>query len=53
MAGDKILEINGKSAKGKTTEEVSKILKGQPNTAVTLLIERKYLKKTNKFKRRG
>ena len=41
MAGDKILEINGNSAKGKTTEEVSKILKGQPNTLVTLLIERK------------
>jgi carboxyl-terminal processing protease len=45
MAGDKILEINGKSAKGKTTEEVSKVLKGQPNTSVTLLIERKSLKK--------
>ena len=43
MAGDKILEINGVSAKGKTTEEVSKILKGQPNTAVTLLMERKKL----------
>ncbi len=43
MAGDKILEINGVSAKGKTTEEVSKILKGQPNTAVTLLMERKNL----------
>ena len=41
MAGDKILEINGKSAKGKSTEEVSKFLKGQPNTAVTVLIERK------------
>ena len=41
MAGDKILEINGKSAKGKTTEEVSKVLKGQPNTVVTILIERK------------
>jgi len=41
MAGDKILEINGVSAKGKTTEEVSKVLKGQPNTSVTLLIERK------------
>lgn len=41
MAGDKILEINGKSAKGKSTEEVSKVLKGQPNTAVTVLIERK------------
>ena len=44
MAGDKILEINGKSAKNKTTEEVSKILKGQPNTSVTLLIERINLK---------
>ncbi len=45
MAGDKILEINGKSAKGKTTEEVSKVLKGQPNTSVTLLIERPHLNK--------
>jgi len=43
MAGDKILEINGVSAKRKTTEEVSKVLKGQPNTAVTLLVERKNL----------
>jgi carboxyl-terminal processing protease len=45
MAGDKILEINGKSAKGKTTEEVSKVLKGQPNTSVTVLIERPHLEK--------
>lgn len=45
-AGDKILEINGKSAKGKTTEDVSKILKGQPNTNVTLLLERAYQNKT-------
>ncbi len=45
MAGDKILEINGKSAKGKTTEEVSKVLKGQPNTPVTVLIERPYIDK--------
>ena len=43
MAGDKILEINGVSAKGKTTEEVSKVLKGQPNTSVTVLIDRPYL----------
>jgi len=43
MAGDKILEINGKTAKGKTTEEVSKVLKGQPNTIVTLLMERQNL----------
>ena len=43
MAGDKIIEINGVSSKGKTTEEVSKVLKGQPNTSVTVLIERPYL----------
>ena len=40
MAGDRIIEINGISAKGKTTEEVSKVLKGQPNTSVTILIDR-------------
>ena len=45
MAGDKILEINGKTAKGKTTEEVSKVLKGQPNTVVALLMERQNLEK--------
>ena len=41
MAGDKILEINGVSAKGKTTEDVSKVLKGQPNTSVTLTYGKK------------
>ena len=46
IAGDKILEINGASAKGKTTEEVSKVLKGQPNTSVTILIERPFLMDT-------
>lgn len=40
MAGDMILEINGKSIKGKTTSEVSEILKGQSNTEVTMLIQR-------------
>ena len=42
LAGDKILEIDGVDAKGKSTEDVSKALKGQPNTAVKLLIERPY-----------
>ena len=45
MAGDKILEINGISAKGKTTQEVSKALKGQPNTSVRILVERSNLEK--------
>jgi carboxyl-terminal processing protease len=39
-AGDVILEIDGKSVKGKTTDDVSKMLKGQPNTEVKLLIHR-------------
>jgi len=39
-AGDKILEINGKSAKNKTVDEVSTALKGQPGTNVTVIIER-------------
>jgi len=39
-AGDVILEIDGKTIKGKKTDEISKILKGQPNTQVKLLIKR-------------
>lgn len=44
-AGDIILEINSVSAKGKKTDDISKILKGQPNTTVKLLIEREGEKK--------
>jgi carboxyl-terminal processing protease len=40
IAGDKLLEINHNSVKGKTTEDVSKVLKGQPNTTVNVLVER-------------
>jgi carboxyl-terminal processing protease len=39
-AGDVILEIEGKSTKGKTTSDIVKVLKGQPNTPVKLLIKR-------------
>jgi len=39
-AGDVILEIDGKSAIGKKTEDVSRALKGSPKTQVKLLIER-------------
>jgi len=39
-AGDVILEIDGKSAKGKRTDEVSKILKGPAKTTVRLLVSR-------------
>lgn len=39
-AGDKLLEIDGQSVKKKNTDDVSKMLKGKPNTEVKLLIER-------------
>lgn len=44
-AGDMIIEIDGQSAKSKSIDEVSKILKGQPNTEVTILIRREGEKK--------
>lgn len=40
LPGDKFLEIDGVSAEGKTTKDVSNVLKGQPNTSVMVLIER-------------
>jgi carboxyl-terminal processing protease len=39
-AGDIILEVEGKSTKGKNTSDVVKVLKGQPNTPVKILIQR-------------
>lgn len=39
-AGDKILEVNGQQAKGKTYDEVSAILKGQAGTSVALVVLR-------------
>ena len=39
-AGDKILEINGESAKGKTVSDVSSILRGQAGTSLTMKVER-------------
>lgn len=39
-AGDKILEVDGQSMKGKSTSDVSSLLKGQPGTKVSILIER-------------
>lgn len=49
IAGDKILKINGNSAKGKSTEDISKILKGSPNTSVKILIERENTNKPLEF----
>ncbi len=45
-AGDIILEIDGKSTVGKKTDDVSKVLKGQPKTSVKLLIQRTGEKKS-------
>lgn len=40
LPGDKIIEVDGQSAKAKNTDEVSKILKGEPGSTINLLIER-------------
>lgn len=39
-AGDVIVELDGKSIKGKKNDEVSKLLKGQPKTSVKITIRR-------------
>ncbi len=40
LPGDKIIEIDNQSAVGKSSEEVSSILKGQPGSKLTILVER-------------
>jgi len=40
LPGDLIIEIEGKSSKGKTTSEVSKLLKGQAGSKVNITIKR-------------
>jgi carboxyl-terminal processing protease len=40
LAGDKILEINGQSAKSLDVDEVRTLLQGQPGTSILLKIER-------------
>ena len=40
IAGDVILEVNGVDCKKKNTQEVSDLLKGQPNTEVTIKVKR-------------
>lgn len=39
-AGDRLLKINGEDMINKPSDEVSKFLKGQPGTSVSLLVER-------------
>ena len=45
LPGDIILSIDGHSTKGKTTEDVSGMLKGQPNKEITIKVKRKYIDK--------
>lgn len=40
QAGDIILEIDGRNIQGKKVDEVSEILKGQPNTTITLKVKK-------------
>lgn len=40
MAGDRIIEVKGKSMKGRSVSEVSDILKGQAGTKVKIKVER-------------
>ncbi len=40
IAGDKILEVDGKSVKGKSTTDIREFLLGQPGTSIELKIER-------------
>ncbi|MFN4122620.1 MAG: S41 family peptidase [Flavobacteriales bacterium] len=40
MAGDILLEVDGKNIKGKNTSDVVKLLKGQPKTPVKVTIKR-------------
>lgn len=49
-AGDVIIEIDGKSIKGKNSSDVSSLLKGQPNTELELTIKRPGVE--NEFKRK-
>lgn len=39
-AGDRIIEVNGKSVKGFKTDDVSKMLKGKPGSEVVLKVKR-------------
>lgn len=40
MAGDILLEVDGKKVEGKSTSDISEALKGQPNTSLKVVIRR-------------
>jgi carboxyl-terminal processing protease len=39
-AGDRVLSINGKSTKGRSIDEISEVLQGQPGSKVSLKVQR-------------
>lgn len=45
LPGDVILSIDGNSTKGKDTEDVSTMLKGQPGKEITIKVQREYEEK--------
>jgi carboxyl-terminal processing protease len=51
LAGDRILNIDGKSVVDKSTEEISDFLKGQPKSSVKITIERGIGEATHTFKK--
>ena len=51
MAGDIVKAVDGKSVVGKSTSDISKILKGAPGTEVKILIERQGEEKTLELER--
>ncbi|NTV45017.1 MAG: S41 family peptidase [Chlorobiales bacterium] len=49
LIGDKIIEVNGQSLRGKRLDDVRKLIKGEPNTEVIITVEREREPKPIKF----
>lgn len=49
IAGDLIIEVDGKSVKDRDVEEVSAVLKGSPGSSVNLLVRRKGFERDQLF----
>jgi carboxyl-terminal processing protease len=49
IAGDLILEVDGKTVKDRSVEEVSAVLKGSPGSSVNLLVRRKGFERDQLF----
>ena len=50
-AGDRIISVDGKEVSGKSTEDVSKVLKGAAGTELTIMLERDGQRITKTFER--